>query len=127
MKIRYILTHFVSGFHGGDGIVLRMSDFSDSVFAVLTEYTVAVAKLFTCMANAFRATEIGPFSASQAAISDNTKNKISPCNSSLYQTAAQINFKVTILPAKSTPINLHYAFLFYLGNHWSYRMSLVCN
>lgn len=61
-----------------------MSNFHDSVIAVVDDCTVAVTKMLTCMANAFRATEIGPFSASQAAISEETKNKMSPFNRPLF-------------------------------------------
>ena len=74
---------------------------------MVDEFTVAVTELLTCMANAFRATEIGPFSASQAAISGEAKkpqkNKFSPVNSLLFQTATLNNFLVTInVPSVST-------------------------
>lgn len=44
----------------------------------------ALTKMLTCMANAFRATETGPFSASQAAISEETNNKMSPFKSPVF-------------------------------------------
>lgn len=57
--------------HAGDGSVLSMSNISDLVTAVaLCNIVIIVTQLFTCIAKAFRATEIGPFSASQAAISE---------------------------------------------------------
>lgn len=40
-------------------------------------------QLLTCMAKAFRATEIGPFSASQAAISEGEKIKMPPVSACL--------------------------------------------
>ena len=70
--------------HAGEGCVtVCMSNFGDSVTAVMMSNSVImVTRRLTCIAKAFRATETGPFSASQAAISEDTKSK--PYNGPLF-------------------------------------------